>query len=111
MRDNIHEGHRQRLKSQYDSVGEEGLSDVNFLELLLFYAVPRRDTNPLAHGLLDHFGTFDGVLRASKADLMEVDGVGESVATYLTLFISAWKRACKSRLSDKFSLTDTDKLK
>ncbi len=106
---NVHKDHRKRLRAQFDATGAEGMSDFTFLELVLFYAVPRSDTNPLAHRLIERFGSFDKVLRASKSELMQVDGVGESIATYLTLFLPAWKRAAESRLKGGFSYHDSEK--
>lgn len=82
---NIHEGHRQRLKQRFLTEGLDNFNEINVLELLLFYAVQRRDTNPLAHRLLAHFGDISSVLSASQEELMRVDGVTEHIATYLTM--------------------------
>lgn len=85
----MHSGHRQRLKKQFLENGLDGFTDVQVLELLLFFAVPRVDTNPLAHRLLDDFGSLDRVLDASFNDLCEIEGVGENAATFLTLLTAA----------------------
>jgi len=61
----IHEGHRQRLKERFRSEGLDSFTDVQVLELALFYCIPRKDTNPIAHRLLDHFGGLSQVLEAS----------------------------------------------
>ena len=66
---NIHSGHRQRLKDRFMQDGLSGFNEINALELLLFYCVPRRDTNDLAHRLLDHFGSFDKVIDATPEQL------------------------------------------
>ena len=58
----IHAGHRERVRQRYLETGLKGFDDVNVLELLLFYAMPRQDTNPIAHALLDRFGSLHGVL-------------------------------------------------
>lgn len=81
----IHQGHRARLKERFEKEGLEHFSDVNALELLLFYAVPRQDTNPIAHALLERFGSLAGVLDAREEDLVQVPGVGRSAATLLHL--------------------------
>ncbi len=80
-----HDGHRARMKARFVRSGLDNFDDHSVLELLLFYAVPRRDVNELAHALLDHFGTLDAVFEASFEDMMRVPGVGENVATLLTL--------------------------
>ena len=82
---NPHAGHRKRLRDAYLRGGFEALSDVNRLELLLFYAFRQGDTNPLAHKLLDHFGSLSGVLDADIEQLMQVDGIGESSAILIRL--------------------------
>ena len=81
----IHEGHRQRLKNRFRQEGLDGFEELQVLELLLFYCIPRQDTNPIAHALLEQFETLDQVLDASLEDLQKVPGMGESAATFLTL--------------------------
>lgn len=81
----MHEGHRARVKKRFREEGLDHFSDVQALELLLFYVIPRADTNPIAHALLDHFGSLSQVLEASVEDLCRVPGVGESAALFLTL--------------------------
>lgn len=80
-----HSGHRDRLRENYLRGGLEPLSDVNRLELLLFYGIPRRDTNPLAHRLLDTFGSLSGVLQASVDQLCSVQGMSRNAAILLHL--------------------------
>lgn len=80
-----HEGHRQRMKERFLANGLEGFSDHEILELLLFYAVPYRDTNPLAHELVSQFGSWTRVLSADYADLITVPGVTPHIATLITL--------------------------
>lgn len=82
----IHDGHRQRMKKRFRQEGLESFSEVNVLELMLFYAIPRQDSNPLAHELLKRYGTLAKVLEAPAEELMKVPGVGENVATFLSLF-------------------------
>lgn len=81
----IHDGHRERMKKQFAVSGLDGFDDINALELLLFYAMPRRDTNAVAHALLDRFDSLDAVLEATVPELMRVDGVGENTAVFLRL--------------------------
>ena len=81
----IHDGHRQRLKERFLREGLDGFTDVQVLELLLFYVVPRKDTNPIAHGLLDRFGTLARVLDAPVSKLTQVNGISDNGATFLKL--------------------------
>ena len=81
----IHDGHRQRLRERFLQEGLDNFNELQALELLLFYCMPRKDTNPIAHALLDRFKTYDAVLDASRKELMEVPGVGEGAATFLSL--------------------------
>ena len=81
----MHEGHRDRVKRRFRQEGLDSFSDIQALELLLFYVIPRVDTNPIAHALLDHFGSLSQVLEASPEELMKVPGVGEGAALLLTL--------------------------
>lgn len=81
----IHDGHRQRLKERFCQEGLDNFTDVQVLELLLFYCIPRRDTNPIAHELLRHFGSLSQVLEAPVEELKKVDGIGENTAVFLSL--------------------------
>lgn len=77
----MHEGHRKRM---YEKLKEgDGLYDHEILEILLFNAYPRKNTNPVAHALLNAFGSLSGVLSAETEQLTAVAGVGENVALYL----------------------------
>ena len=93
----IHDGHRERMKERFTEHGLDGFHDVNALELLLFYAVPRRDTNELAHALLNRFGSLDAVFSASVYELEEVPGVGRSTAVLISLIPELAKRCAVSR--------------
>lgn len=81
----IHDGHRQRLKNQFRESGLDNFYENQALELLLYYAIPRKDTNPIAHALLDRFGSLSQVLEAPVEELQQVPGVGEHAATFLHL--------------------------
>ncbi len=85
MSGEIHGGHRLRLKQRYLSQGLDGFSDHEVLELLLYYAIPRVDVNPLSHRLIDRFGSLHGVLDAEIPELTETEGVGESAALLVRL--------------------------
>lgn len=82
-----HRGHRSRMKERFLRQGLEGFAPHEVLELLLFYAVPRKDTNVLAHTLLGRFGSLRGVFSASREELMLVEGVGEHTASLLEMIL------------------------
>lgn len=85
----IHTGHRQRLKERFRKEGLSTFNEINALELLLFYCIPKQDTNEIAHALLERFGSFANVLDAPEEDLLQIKGVGEHVATFLKLLTQA----------------------
>ena len=96
----IHDGHRQRLKDRFLREGLDGFTDVQVLELLLFYVVPRKDTNPIAHALVDRFGSLARVLDASVLKLTEVDGITDNGATFLKLVKAVERRYVLSQGRD-----------
>ncbi len=85
MAASIHTGHRQRTKEEFLARGLSGMADHKVLELLLFYAIPQGDVNPLAHRLVEHFGSLSGVLNAPYEELVKVKGVGANTATLIRL--------------------------
>ena len=87
-----HDGHRKRMKQRFLRHGLSSFDDHTVLELLLFYAQPRKDTNPIAHRLMDTFGSLDAVFEASPEALMKVEGVGESAAVLIHLVPEAARR-------------------
>ena len=97
----LHDGHRQRKKTQFLQQGLESFADHEVLELLLYYAIPRRDTNELAHRLLQKFGTLRGVFQASTEELQQVEGVGENAAVFLTLLPAVASRLQQETFRDR----------
>jgi len=81
----VHKGHRERLKQRFLEEGLDNFTDIQVLELLLFYAIPQKDTNPIAHALLDRFGSLSQVLEASVKELKKVPGISDHSATLLSL--------------------------
>lgn len=80
-----HDGHRQRLRERFMAEGLDNFTQEQVLELLLFYGIPRIDTNEIAHDLIAHFGSLSQVLDAPVKELMKVPGIGESAAVLLHL--------------------------
>jgi DNA repair protein RadC len=103
-------GHRDRLRERFADAGAEALADYELLELLLFHAIPQRDTKPLAKALLARFGGLATVLAAPPAQLMEVDGIKEKTATFLKAVHAAGLRAMRSDLKDRLLLNSWDRL-
>ncbi len=104
----LHDGHRERMKSRFVEAGLDGFNDHNALEMLLFYAVPRRDTNELAHRLLRQFGSLSGVFEASLDELMCVDGIGENAATLIKLIPEISRRYMLTKSNPKKIIRCTD---
>ena len=106
---NIHKDHRSRLKNQFLENGIEVLTDIQKLELLLFYAIPQKDTNPIAHNLINEFGTLSDVMSTSFNELIKVDGVKENSATLIRFFGSMLNYS--SRPDSEELLTSSSKAK
>ena len=103
-----HKGHRERLKARFAETGFAGFSQHEVLELLLFYAIPRVDTNPIAHRLIDRFGSLSGVFEASPAALKEVEGIGDSAACLLHIIPSVARLYEEDKNSVGLILTETE---
>lgn len=101
------DGHRKRLRDRFLEHGLDALPDHQVLELLLFHAISRKDTNPLARQLLDRFGTLSAVFDASMEDLMSVDGIGENTALLLYLITPMARRYMTSRMETGVILSNT----
>ena len=97
----IHDGHRERMKKRFLEEGLDGFTQIQALELLLFYCIPQKDTNPLAHALLDRFGSLSQVLEAPVEELRKVPGVGEHTAVFLHLITEAGRFYLVNRSSQE----------
>lgn len=106
--ENVHAGHRKRTQEKFRNHGLEGFTDIEALEMLLFYAIPRANTNELSHHLLNHFNGFRGVMEATMGELKQVEGIGEKAAELIT-FVTAINRRYLGKLKkegDKLSSID-----
>lgn len=105
----IHDKHRERVRKEFLSRGFNENTPVHkILEMLLFYSIPRKDTNELAHKLINHFGSYSALLEADASELMKVDGVGENTAALIKLILplaGAYERQ-KAAKNKKFDNTD-----
>ncbi len=105
----MHEGHRNRLKTRFLEEGLDGFEDHQILELLLFYVIPRRDTNEIAHRLLKKYGSLSGVFEADPKDLATTPGVGDNSAVLLVLIRSLARIYLKDRWGNRPTLNSTAK--
>ena len=94
----MHEGHRDRVKNRFLNEGLDYFDQHQVLELLLFYAIPYKDTNSLAHDLIDKFGSLSAVLEADISELRKVKGVGKNTAVMLSMM----PQLCRRYLNDKW---------
>ena len=91
-------GHRDRLRARLRDAGADALADYEFLELVLFRALPRRDVKPLAKSLIDRFGSFAEVIVAPPARLREVSGMGDAAVAELKIIQAAAARLARGEL-------------
>jgi DNA repair protein RadC len=94
-------GHRERLRRRFRDAGADALPDYELLELILFRAVPRRDTKPLAKAILAQFGTFAEALNAPEERLKEVPGLGEAAMTEIKLVRAAALRLVRGEVLER----------
>lgn len=103
-KENIHSGHRKRLRENIQTKGIYDLNYINYLEYLLTFVIPRSDTNPLAHALLDKFLTVDNVFNATYNELLSIPGIGPRAAEFLVAVGSSSYFRNKSKLDPKIKL-------
>ncbi len=109
LKENLHKGHRERVRERIEKGGFDCLSDIEILEYILFFSIPRSDTNLLAHRLLKTFASFEGVLEASKDELMTVEGIGQKSAHLLSSYLPVFRyyqMACSKPKSIEYDRTD-----
>lgn len=101
----IHKGHRKRIRERFLNADLTTFEDHEVLELLLFYCIPRCDTNEIAHRLVDRFGNFAQVLDAPVSALQQVEGIGENAAVFLSLIRAVSGYYQQKRVDRKMALT------
>jgi DNA repair protein RadC len=105
-----HLGHRERLRRKLLAAGSDALADYELLELLLFFAILRRDTKPVAKALVARFGSFGNVLAATPEELKEVDGVGEAAVAVIKAAQAAALRLLREEVKEQPVLNNMDRL-
>jgi len=98
-------GHRERLRDRFRKGGSDALPDYELLELVLFRALPRRDTKPLAKSLIERFGSFAEVISANPERLKEIKGIGENVVTEIKLVHAAALRLSQGEIMQRPALS------
>lgn len=104
-------GHRQRLRERFARAGFDGFAAHEALELLLTYAIPRRDTKPLAYALLERFDSLQGVLIASAADLCAVPGIGINAASLICMMLPLMRFYQLGASEESIILSNGDSMK
>ena len=92
MADHTHQGHRDRMFERVEKYGWESLSSYELIEMMLFYSIPRVNTNGIAHAMLDQFGSVKGILDADPRELMKVPGVGSKSAQMIKMMPELLRR-------------------
>lgn len=106
----IHDGHRERKRTQFLTSGPDPFADHELLEVLLYYAVPRRDTNPIAHELINRFGSLQAVFAAPAAELEQVPGLGRNAAVLIKLVPELHRKAMLSASANETVLNTTERI-
>lgn len=101
MEKKLHKGHRQRVKSRYLKEGLDAFEDHEILEMLLFFCIPMKDTNELAHKMINEFGSLAGLLEADPKDICKRCGVSENTAILVSLIPSLARRYFKDKWGDR----------
>lgn len=106
----LHAGRRERMRQRFIQDQGKGFADHEILELLLYYAIPQKDTNALAHELIQHFSSLDAVLEADYEDLIKIDGIGHNTAVLIRLILPLYSQYIKCKLGDKCVLKTQEQL-
>jgi len=99
----LQDGHRIRLRERFLTCGQDALNDFNLLELLLFYAIPRKNTNDTAHELIERFGTLNRVFEATVEELCQVNGITENGAVLIKLMLPIASRYAIRKAEHEFN--------
>ena len=107
---NIHKDHRQRVRDSYLKTGIDAMADHNILELLLFYCIPLKDTNPIAHELIEKYHDLNGVLDAPIKELEKINGIGENAAVMIKLIRDICSKYHDNAINNKVNLASSERL-
>ena len=107
---NIHKGHREKVKQRYYEAGIQGMAPHNILEFLLFFGIPYKDTNPIAHELIERFGSLSGVLEAKHSDLLQVKDMTDNAACLITLLLPVFRIYTEDVAQKELKFENTDEV-
>lgn len=107
---NIHKNHRQKVREKYYVSGFKGMASHNILEMLLFFGIPYKDTNPIAHELIDRFGSLSAVFEANRTDLMQVKGMTENAACLITMMLPLYQAYSRELVKRRPKFKDTKEM-
>ncbi len=111
MADHLHQGHRDRLRNEFLShTDSSAIPEHKLLEMLLFYGIPRQDTNPLAHTLINTFGSFSAVFEADVTDLAAVKGMTKNAAVLIKLMLPIAKAYIKNKSNESAPLKTREEI-
>lgn len=112
MSKGIHDGHRNRMRERFWVSGFNAFQPHEILEMLLFYAIPRRNTSEIAHRLMNHFGSLSAVLDAPMQELVRIEGISRNAATLITMIAPLFREYTNDKFPKKPQLlTTTERLK
>ncbi len=109
--DNLHTGHRERVKARFLEHGIGAFARHEMVEFLLFFGIPRKDTNELAHRLLNHFGSISALMGATYEELVSIDGMTHNAAVLICLFNGLEAECQRERFSAERILNTREKLR
>lgn len=107
---NVHAGHRDRMKDRYLESGAESFATHELLEMLLYYGIPQKDTNSLAHDMINRFGSLEGVISATPEELMLIPGIKKHAAVLISLVAEINRRCLTEKMSRRVLLNTQEKL-
>ena len=107
---NIHRNHRQKVREKYYASGFRGMAPHNILEMLLFFGIPYKDTNPIAHELIDRFGSLSAVFEASRTDLVQIKGMTENAACLITMILPLYQKYSQELVKRRPKFKDVEEM-
>ena len=108
--DHSHNFHRKHMRERFYEAGFNGMADHNVLEMLLYFGIPRRDTNEIAHELINTFGSYADVFDADIHDLMKVKGMTETAAYLIKMIIPFYCRYIENLKAREMYTTDPEQI-